>query len=302
MTVGSVPVADPVTGRVRVVAERCGTCDFRPGRHGSLAPGQLARLVAGCLSSEGHLVCHETGEDRGMLGAVCAGFAAHPDAHRSLALRVAAAGARLLQHPSPASDSPAPERSGEEPAELTQLSPPATGPHTVRPGGHARPRARRGGRRRPTPIITTDPGAEQYLAFGYVTQLCTTILRSHEIDTLTAFAADYDEAGARTFGCLLYSLDKRESALYWWRFAAGAGDPLAAHLLAAHHAAIGPTTEARAWRAISQMLAFTPERHVPEPVRHRTELAESFAREIPLRDEMRVFMRYPHLPGALVAQ
>lgn len=127
-------------------------------------------------------------------------------------------------------------------------------------------------------------------------------LRSGEIDTLAAFAADYDEAGARTFGCLLYSLDKRESALYWWRFAAGAGDPLAAHLLAAHHAAIGPTTEARAWRALAQMLNFTSERHIPEPLRHRTELAEGFARELPMRDEVRLFMRYPHLPRALAAQ
>lgn len=50
------------------------------------------------------------------------------------------------------------------------------------------------------------------------------------------------------------------------------------------------------------MLAFTPERHVPEPVRHRTELAEGFAREIPMRDEMRLFMRYPHLPRALAAR
>ncbi|MGW1642178.1 hypothetical protein [Streptomyces lavendulae] len=228
------------------------------------------------------------------------------DFMQRLAARIAAEARRpaRIQYTTVPSSPPTPELDGEEPAELTQLSPPATGPgpHTVRPGGHARPRTRRGGRRRPTPIITSDPGAEQYLAFGYVTQLCTTILRSHEIDTLTAFAADYDEAGARTFGCLLYSLDKRESALYWWRFAAGAGDPLAAHLLAAHHAAIGPTTEARAWRAISQMLAFTPERHVPEPVRHRTELAEGFAREIPMRDEMRLFMRYPHLPQALAAQ
>ncbi|MFI8201113.1 hypothetical protein ACIF6K_32075 [Streptomyces sp. NPDC085942] len=98
------------------------------------------------------------------------------------------------------------------------------------------------------------------------------MLRSAEIETLAAFAADYDAAGARTFGCLLYSHDKRESAMYWWRFAAGAGDPLAAHLLAAHHAAIGPTADSRAWIAFSLMLGFCPGRHVPRPVRDRTEL------------------------------
>ncbi|MGW6857840.1 hypothetical protein [Streptomyces xanthophaeus] len=228
------------------------------------------------------------------------------DFMQRLAARIATEARRpsRIQYASVATGDPGPQPYGEEPAELTQLAPPPTGPapHTLRPGNSTRPRLRRGGRRRPEPIITTDPDAGQYMAFGYVTQLCTTVLRSGEIDTLAAFAADYDEAGARTFGCLLYSLDKRESALYWWRFAAGAGDPLAAHLLAAHHAAIGPTTEARVWRAIAQMLAFTPERHVPEPVRHRTELAEGFARELPIRDEMRLFMRYPHLPKALVAQ
>ncbi|TGB15997.1 hypothetical protein E4099_05900 [Streptomyces palmae] len=132
--------------------------------------------------------------------------------------------------------------------------------------------------------------------------MCSTVLQSAEINTLAAFAADYDEAGARTFGCLLYSLDKRESATYWWRFAAGAGDALAAHLLAAHHAAIGPNADSRAWAAFSQMLGFRRDRHVPQPVGHRTELAPSFAREIPMRQEARLFLRYPQLPDALLSR
>ncbi|OKK08170.1 hypothetical protein AMK26_03875 [Streptomyces sp. CB03234] len=191
-----------------------------------------------------------------------------------------------------------------ETTEITQLPAPAAGPlpRTLRPDGRPQPRRPRARRRRPTPINTSDPAKSQYLAFGYVTELCSTVLRSAEIDTLAAFAADYDEAGARTFGCLLYSLDKRESAMYWWRFAAGAGDPLAAHLLAAHHAATGPSTDSRAWCAFSRMLGFRADRHVPKPVRHRTELAENFAREIPLRDETRLFMRYPHLPQGLAAR
>ncbi|TXR94513.1 hypothetical protein EAO73_35115 [Streptomyces sp. col6] len=191
----------------------------------------------------------------------------------------------------------------EEAAEITQLAPPTAGPlaRTDRPVGrpHTRPRRRR---RRPTPINPSDAKASQALAFGYVTELCSTVLQSQEIDTLSAFAADYDEAGARTFGCLLYSLDKRESATYWWRFAAGAGDALAAHLLAAHHAAIGPTADSRVWRAFARMLGFSPEQHVPQPVRHRTELAPGFARELPLRHETRLFLRYPHVPDALVAR
>jgi hypothetical protein len=136
--------------------------------------------------------------------------------------------------------------SAEETAEVTQLAPPTAGPspRTVRPAArsHLRPRSRR---RRPTPINPIDLRSSQYLAFGYVSELCNTVLRSADIDTLEAFAANYDAAGARTFGCLLYSLDKRESATYWWRFAAGAGDALAAHLLAAHFAATGPNVDAR---------------------------------------------------------
>ncbi|PVC80424.1 hypothetical protein DBP19_36675 [Streptomyces sp. CS090A] len=128
------------------------------------------------------------------------------------------------------------------------------------------------------------------------------MLRSEEIDTLAAFAADYDEAGARTFGCLLYSLDKRESATYWWRFAAGAGDPLAAHLLAAHHAATGPTADSRAWVAFSLMLGFRPDQHVPQPIRQRTELADAYSREIPMRDEARLFLRRQNLPHGLASR
>ncbi|MFC9117720.1 hypothetical protein ACFTWN_30855 [Streptomyces sp. NPDC057092] len=191
----------------------------------------------------------------------------------------------------------------EEAREITQLAPPTSGPkvRTVRPAGrsHLRPRSRR---RRPTPINPVDLRASQYLAFGYVSELCSTVLRSADIDTLDAFAADYDAAGARTFGCLLYSLDKRESATYWWRFAAGAGDPLAAHLLAAHYAAIGPNVDARAWVTFCRMLGFRPDRHVPQPVRHRTELAPSFARGLALRQEAHTFLRCQHLPDALMAR
>lgn len=191
----------------------------------------------------------------------------------------------------------------EETAEITQLAPPAAGPspRTVRPDRrpHHRPRSRR---RRPTPINPFDPKASQYLAFSYVTELCGTVLRSAEIDTLDAFAANYDEAGARTFGCLLYSLDKRESATYWWRFAAGAGDALAAHLLAAHHAATGPNADSRAWCAFARMLGFRPDRHVPQPIRHPTELAPNFARELPVRQETRIFLRYPRLPAGLMTR
>nr|WTB28652.1 hypothetical protein OG781_02960 [Streptomyces sp. NBC_00830] len=153
---------------------------------------------------------------------------------------------------------------------VAQVAPPAKIPNPTftRPRGSSRPLARPfTRRRRPTPIIPVDPAVSQAAVIAYVQQLCDNVLRSNDIDTLADFAAHYDQAGARTFACLL---DKRESALYWWRFAAGAGDPLAAHLLAAHHAAVGRSPDARIWRTYAHMLGFTGDRHLPQPVRHRT--------------------------------
>ncbi|WP_432029862.1 hypothetical protein [Streptomyces sp. 1222.5] len=222
-----------------------------------------------------------------------------------LAANIASAGKRptRVQYASAGAGAHATATDREETGEVVQLAPPASGPsaRTVRPAGRPYLRAR-SRRRRPTPINPIDLRASQYLAFGYVTELCSTVLNSADIDTLDAFAADYDAAGARTFGCLLYSLDKRESATYWWRFAAGAGDALAAHLLAAHHAATGPNADARAWGTYCKMLGFHPDRHVPRPVRHRTELAPNFARALSLRKEARVFLRCQHLPDALMAR
>ncbi|MDK9496175.1 hypothetical protein QEZ40_000519 [Streptomyces katrae] len=103
VTTGTAPVTDAAAGRIRVMSDRCATCDFRPSNRGNLAPGQLAALVRDCLADEGHIVCHETGPDRIQPAAVCAGFAAHPDANHSLALRVAAVGHVQWQDPVPAS-------------------------------------------------------------------------------------------------------------------------------------------------------------------------------------------------------
>lgn len=191
----------------------------------------------------------------------------------------------------------------EDPEAITQMPPPAATPDTVysRPRGASRPLPRRGVRRRPTPIVQADPAVSTLAVLAYVRQLCDTVLRSNDIDTLSDFAAHYDQAGARTFACLLYTLDRRESALYWWRFAAGAGDALAAHLLAAHHAAVGDGSDARIWRTYSHMLGFT-ERHLPQPIRHRTDIADGFGRELPRNQAMREFMRYSSLPQELAAR
>ncbi|UGY93081.1 hypothetical protein [Streptomyces gobiensis] len=165
-----------------------------------------------------------------------------------------------------------------------------------------RPLARRHThRRRPVPIVRADPSCAPDALTAELRQLCDTVLRSNEIHTLADFAADYDAAGARTFGCLLYSLGRDESALYWWRFAAGAEDELAAHLLAVHHAAVGFQPDARLWRTVARMLGFSVDRHLPQPVRSAAELAQGFARTVTHGSTLERFLKLPHLPGELVA-
>ncbi|MEV5644125.1 hypothetical protein AB0L67_28850 [Streptomyces flaveolus] len=183
----------------------------------------------------------------------------------------------------------------------TQVQPPVGAPVPTRPAS-TRPRTRRGLRRRPTPILTPDPTTTPSAVVDHVRRLCEMVLRSNDIDSLAAFAADYDQTGARTFACLLYTLDRRESALYWWRFAAGAGDPLAAHLLAAHHAAVGVAPDARLWRTMARMLGFTRDRHLPQPVRSTAHIAEGFAATVPWGSELSAFMTTCRLPRELVAR
>lgn len=128
------------------------------------------------------------------------------------------------------------------------------------------------------------------------------VLRSNDIDSLADFAANYDPRGARTFACLLHTLDRRESALYWWRFAAGGEDPLVAHPLAAHHAAVGVSPDARLWRAQARMLGSSCDRHLPQPVRLSTHLAEGFTRAVPWDTALSAFVKTDHLPRELAAR
>ncbi|MEV2255913.1 hypothetical protein AB0I94_36055 [Streptomyces sp. NPDC050147] len=136
------------------------------------------------------------------------------------------------------------------------------------------PRAtRRVRRRRPTPIVTSDPQVQASAVLDYVRRLCTTLLRANDFTSLiAAFDQTYDAAGARTFACLQYTRSRNETALYWWRFAAGSGDPLAAHLLAAHHSAHGSVSDARSWHAFSRYLGYSPRRDLPAPLALKAEV------------------------------
>lgn len=180
-----------------------------------------------------------------------------------------------------------------DPSVHAQLPAPAQSPavRSTRPPAASRPRIRRGLRRRPTPIVTRDPAVNPSAVIAHVRWLCDVVLRSNDIDRLHAFSADFDEAGARTFACLLYSLDRRESALFWWRFAAGAGDALAAHLLAAHHAAVGRSADARVWRACARMLRFNFARDIPQAVRSEGgDIAEEFVTPVAWDEQVVLYL------------
>lgn len=54
--------------------------------------------------------------------------------------------------------------------------------------------------------------------------------------------------GARVLGCLLFLAGCEDSARFWWQYAAGAGDPIAAYSLCLHHRAAGELEDADWWR------------------------------------------------------
>ena len=81
-------MADQAAAVVRVCADLCGTCIYRPG---NMTPVTVQEMTRSAIENEGHVVCHST------LGtpapAICAGYARHPvGGDRSLALRFARAG------------------------------------------------------------------------------------------------------------------------------------------------------------------------------------------------------------------
>ncbi|MEU9749396.1 hypothetical protein [Streptomyces niveus] len=94
-----------------------------------------------------------------------------------------------------------------------------------------------------------DPAAEQGLQTLCETVVCSALgSLSDQDDFLTSTMPD--PAAARVLGCVLQlsgSSDARESARFWWQYAAGAGDPAASYCLYLHHLALGEDGEARWW-------------------------------------------------------
>ncbi|BDM74929.1 hypothetical protein HEK616_84160 (plasmid) [Streptomyces nigrescens] len=75
---GSPPVADPETGEIRVLKDRCTTCVLNPAESAApLAPGRLKQFVTETREADGHIICHSTLSPcaaEGTPAAMCRGF------------------------------------------------------------------------------------------------------------------------------------------------------------------------------------------------------------------------------------
>lgn len=71
--------------RVRVMAEKCSTCIFRPGNRMSLQEGRVAGMLADVRAEDSYIPCHKT-LGTGLPSAICRG--GH-EAHRGALARMA---------------------------------------------------------------------------------------------------------------------------------------------------------------------------------------------------------------------
>jgi hypothetical protein len=67
-----------------------------------------------------------------------------------------------------------------------------------------------------------------------------------------------DPDGALQFGCLLHLAAFPDGAQFWWQFAAGGGNPTAAHCLHLLHLARGDIRDAEHWARQAVLLSDTP--------------------------------------------
>lgn len=79
-------VVPPVDGhgRVRLMADKCSTCIFRPGNKMYLEPGRVAGMLASVRANDGYVPCHKT-IGVGITSAICRGG---NDAHRGGLIRL----------------------------------------------------------------------------------------------------------------------------------------------------------------------------------------------------------------------
>ncbi|MFD6532160.1 hypothetical protein [Streptomyces sp. NPDC060184] len=82
-----------------------------------------------------------------------------------------------------------------------------------------------------------------------LTTLCTHLLRHRDAaEHVAQLAHDgMDDEGALRFASLLFLVDEREGARFWWGFAAGAENATAAQCLHLYHLARGELRDADLW-------------------------------------------------------
>lgn len=67
-----IPPIDPETRKLRVMAEMCSTCIFRPGNKMRLEEGRVAGMLAQIRATDSYITCHQT-LGTGEPGAICKG-------------------------------------------------------------------------------------------------------------------------------------------------------------------------------------------------------------------------------------
>ncbi|MEU5323638.1 hypothetical protein AB0G67_43865 [Streptomyces sp. NPDC021056] len=106
----------------------------------------------------------------------------------------------------------------------------------------------------------------------YLRSLCCQLLsRPQGAGHLARLAEDpSDIDGAVYFGCLLHLAGEPEGAMWWWQFAAGAGDATAAYCLYLHHLHHGELRDAEHWMRLAltadNEIDFTPPPYLRPPV------------------------------------
>ncbi|MGC0334920.1 TPR repeat protein [Streptomyces sp. SAI-170] len=102
--------------------------------------------------------------------------------------------------------------------------------------------------------------------------LSVELLHSHEAPAHLAHIAEelFDADGALYFGCLLNLAQEPDSAMWWWQFAAGAGNATAAYCLHLLHLLRGELRDADHWA--HQALTLDTDIHLTPPTRRRRQL------------------------------
>jgi hypothetical protein len=124
---------------------------------------------------------------------------------------------------------------------------------------------------------------------------CSLVLNSPHAAACLARLTDSlnDPDGALVFACLLYLTGREDGARFWWKFAAGAGNPTAAFCLYLDHRRHAEYRDADYWRRQSARL-----RDHPLPPERADEARESVPPARQLRDLLAECHRghHPQLP------